>query len=172
MVGLVEHDQIPSRSCQQLLDALGAFERVDAGDQPVVLGKRVALAVGDVAFAAEDLEIQVERLVQFPPPVLDQAGGHDQQRPRQFAPRRQLAKDHGDFDRLAQAIGEFLSFGRDWHQNDAFRPLVHQYWLMLDGILREHPPAGKLWGLFLPLSASLTHASVAPALLSVPKVRY
>ncbi len=44
-----------------------------------MLGERVGLSVGDVALGAENLEIEIEDLVQFPVPVVHQACGHDHQ---------------------------------------------------------------------------------------------
>ena len=74
-MGFVEHHQIPPRRVQQALDARRPLQRVDAGDQPVMLGEGVGLAVGHVAFGAEDLEIEVEDLVQFAVPVVHQPAG-------------------------------------------------------------------------------------------------
>jgi len=58
-----------------------------------VLGERVGLAVGHVAFAAKDLEIQTKYFIQFAVPVVHQPSGHDHQRAFQFPPARQLAED-------------------------------------------------------------------------------
>ena len=41
---LVEHDEVPPRRLEQALDAGRAFERVDACDEPIVLGEGVRLA--------------------------------------------------------------------------------------------------------------------------------
>ena len=49
-MGLVEDDQIPQRRFEQTLDAGRSFEGVNTGDQAVMLGERIALAVGHVAF--------------------------------------------------------------------------------------------------------------------------
>ena len=67
-----------------------------------MLGEGVRLAVGDVAFAAEDLEVEVEDLVQFPVPVVDEAGRNDHQRALQLAPARQFAQDERGLDGLAE----------------------------------------------------------------------
>ena len=37
------------------------------------------------------------------------------------------------------AVGETFSFRPDWHQDDRAAPLVRQYQLTLDAILRDHP---------------------------------
>ncbi len=37
------------------------------------------------------------------------------------------------------AVGEIFSFRPDWHQDDRAAPLVRQYQLTLDSILRDHP---------------------------------
>lgn len=37
------------------------------------------------------------------------------------------------------AAGEFFSFRPDWHQDDRVGPLLRQYQLTLDAILRDHP---------------------------------
>jgi hypothetical protein len=37
------------------------------------------------------------------------------------------------------AIAEFFSFREDWHQDDRVLPLVRQYQLALDAVLRDHP---------------------------------
>ena len=63
MMRLVEHHQIPRWRVLQALDACRPFQRIDTGDQAVVLGESVALAVRHVAFGAEDLEVEVEDLV-------------------------------------------------------------------------------------------------------------
>ena len=46
MMGLVKYHQAPARRGPQALDAGRVFDGVDAGDQPVVPGKSVGLAVG------------------------------------------------------------------------------------------------------------------------------
>ena len=88
MVRLVKHDQVPWRRILQSLHALGPLQRVDAGDQPVVLGERVGLAVGHVAFAAEHLEVEIEDLIEFAVPVVHQAGRHHHESALQFSARR------------------------------------------------------------------------------------
>ncbi|MCY1557956.1 hypothetical protein D9M68_948510 [compost metagenome] len=49
----IKHHQIPTRRVQEALDARWALQGVDAGDQSVVLGEGVGLAVGDVTLGAE-----------------------------------------------------------------------------------------------------------------------
>ena len=102
VVRLVEDHEIPRRRFEQPLDARRALERVDAGDEPVVLGEGVRLAVGDVALAAEHLEVEVEDLVQLAVPVVDEARGHDHQRAVQLAAACQFAQDQRRLDRLAE----------------------------------------------------------------------
>ena len=79
-----------------------------------MLGEGVGLAVGHVALAAEDLEVEVEDLVQFPVPVVHQPGRDDHQRTLQFAPAGQFSQDERRLDRLAQAdlIGDQEAAGR------------------------------------------------------------
>ena len=66
-----------------------------------MLGKRIGLAVSDVALGAEYFELQVEHLVQFTMPVVHQTGRHDHQRPVQFATACQLTQDQRRLNRLA-----------------------------------------------------------------------
>ena len=40
---------------------------------------------------------------------------------------------------LLVAIAEVFSFREDWHQDDRARPLVRQYQLTLDAVLRDRP---------------------------------
>jgi hypothetical protein len=40
---------------------------------------------------------------------------------------------------LAVSISEVFSFREDWHQHDRARPLVHQYQLTLNALLRDRP---------------------------------
>ena len=101
-MGFVEDDQVPARRVEQALDARRPLQRVDAGDQPVVLGEGVGLAVGDVALGTEDLEIEVEDLVQLPVPVVHQTRRNHHQRAIQFAPAGQLAQDQRRLDGLAE----------------------------------------------------------------------
>ena len=68
-----------------------------------MLGEGVRLAVGHIAFTAEDLEIEIEDLVQFPVPVVDQPGRDDHQGPIQFAPAGQFPQNQRRLDGLAQA---------------------------------------------------------------------
>ena len=114
MVRLVEHYQIPLGRFQNSLDTAGTLQRIDAGDQAVVLGEGVRFAVGHVPFRPEDLEIEVEDLVQLAVPVVHQPGGHDHQGPRQFAAAGQFAQHQGRFDRLAQPhlVGHEEAAGR------------------------------------------------------------
>ena len=107
VVRFVEDHEIPGRGLLQAFDPGSHFQRVDAGDEPVMLGERVGLAVGDVALAAENLEIEVEDLVQFSVPVVDQPGRHDHQGAIQFAPAGQFPQNQCRLDRLAQA--DFIS---------------------------------------------------------------
>ena len=93
MMGLVEHDQIPGgASCNRFMRGR-IFKRVDAGDQPVVLGECVRFPVSHVAFAAEDLEVEVEDFVEFPVPVVDQPGRDHHQHPIQFTPAGKFPQD-------------------------------------------------------------------------------
>lgn len=110
----VEHYQIPSRRIQQPLDTRWALQRVDAGDQSVVFGKGIGLAVRDVALRAEHFEIKVEHFVQFAMPVIHEAGRHDHQGAVQFAPAGKLAQDQRGLNRFAQTylIGDQIAPGR------------------------------------------------------------
>ena len=103
VVRFVEHHQVPARRGKQAPHPGAPLQGIDAGDEPVVPGERVRLAVGDVALAAEHLELQVEDLVEFPVPVVDQPGRHHHQGAAQLAAAGQLAQHQRDLDRLAQA---------------------------------------------------------------------
>lgn len=99
----VKHHQIPAWRIQQALDTGRALQGVDAGNQPVVFGEGIGLAVGDIAFGAKHLEIEVEHLVQFAVPVVHQACGHHHQRPGQLAPAGQFTQNQRGLDGFAQA---------------------------------------------------------------------
>jgi len=102
VVGFVEHHQIPTRRIQQTLDTRRALQGVDAGDQAVVLGEGIGLAVGDVALRAEHLEVEVEDLIEFAVPVVHEPGRHHHQRSLEFATTGQFPQDERSFDGLAQ----------------------------------------------------------------------
>ncbi len=102
MMGFVEHHQVPARCVQQTLDSSRTLQGVDAGDQAVVFGERVGLAVRNVAFGTEHLEVKAENLVQLSVPVMHQSGGHHHQRALEFATAGKLAQDQGSLDGLAQ----------------------------------------------------------------------
>ena len=114
MVRLVKHAQIPPGSVLEPLHARLHLERVDAGDQAVVLGKGIGLAVGHVSLGTENLEVEVEDLVEFPVPVVHQPGRDHHQRTKHFPPAGEFPEDEGGLDRLAQAdlIADQESAGR------------------------------------------------------------
>ena len=114
VVGLVEDDQIPRRGFEQAFDSGRSFEGVDTGDQAIMLGERVALSIGHVAFRPEHLEIEMECVVQLAPPVLHESSRYDHERTGQFAARRQLSKNQCRLDGLAQAhaVGNKKPTGR------------------------------------------------------------
>ena len=56
LVGLVEDDEVPWRRIEQPAHPSPPLQGVDAGDETVVLGEGVGLAVRDVAFAPKNLE--------------------------------------------------------------------------------------------------------------------
>ena len=110
----VENHQIPTRRIQQALDARRALQGVDAGDQSVVLGESVGLAVSDVALGAEHLEVEVEHFVQLAMPVVHQTRWHHHQRAGQFAPAGQLPKNECRLYGLTQSdlVGDEVAPGR------------------------------------------------------------
>ena len=103
MVGFVEDDQVPAGSLEQTLDAGPTLERVDAGDEPVVFGEGIRLAIRDVALTAENLEAELENVVDFPVPVVHEAGGHHHQRALQLATAREFAQEQRRLDGLAES---------------------------------------------------------------------
>ena len=102
VVSLVEYHQVPARCGQQPLYACRALECVNAGDEPIVLGEGVSLAVGDVALRAEHLEFEVEHFIQLAVPIVHQPCRHYHQRAHKFTPAGQLSEDERSFDGLAQ----------------------------------------------------------------------
>src|SRR5665213_1758705 len=57
MMGFIEDDKVPGRTFQQSLYALRPFERIDAGDEPVMLDKGIGTPIGHITFTAKDLKI-------------------------------------------------------------------------------------------------------------------
>src|SRR5262249_1338277 len=107
MMRLIEHNQIPARCFQYLLEACRSLESVDARDQTVVLGERIGLPICNVALAAEYFEIQMKSHIQLSLPVVHKAGGHNHQSPRQFTARCEFSEHERSLDSLSQsdAIG-------------------------------------------------------------------
>ena len=143
VVRFVEHHQVPARRGEQAAHPGAPLQGIDAGDEPVVPGERVRLAVGDVALAAEHLELQVEDLVEFPVPVVDQSGRHHHQGAAQLAAAGQLAQQQRDLDGLAQPyfVGDQEAprrGGRDpVGQDDLVRKQVDRRRGQRRGVLRQ-----------------------------------
>src|SRR5262245_43420195 len=70
MMSLIENHQVPWRCVLEPLYSLRPLQGIDTSDQPVVLCECVRFPVGHVAFASEDLEVQMENLIQFAVPVI------------------------------------------------------------------------------------------------------
>ena len=102
MVSLVEHDEVPWWGLQQPAHPGPAFQGVNAGDDPVVFRESIGLAIRDVAFAAKDLELQVEDLVELPVPVVDQTRGDNDEGALQLTSAGELAQNQSRLDGLAQ----------------------------------------------------------------------
>ena len=67
---LVEHHEIPTRCGQESFYSGRPLQGVDTGDEPVVLGEGIGLAVGDVTLGPEHLKIEIEDIVQFTMPIV------------------------------------------------------------------------------------------------------
>ena len=63
----------------------------------------VGLTVGHVAFAAEDLEVQMKHFVQLAVPVVDQTGRHHHQRTLEFASADEFPQDERRLNCFAKA---------------------------------------------------------------------
>src|SRR5580704_2687509 len=63
----------------------------------------VRLAVGYIAFAAEDLKVQVKHFVQLTVPVIDQTSRHNHQRTLEFAPTDEFSQEERRLNSLAEA---------------------------------------------------------------------
>lgn len=103
MMRLVKDNQIPVGSLQYFLDARGALERVDAGNQPVMLSEGIGFSVSDISFAAEHFEVEMECLIQFSMPIVHQTGRNDHQGARQFISGGEFAQDKSRLNCLAKA---------------------------------------------------------------------
>ena len=67
----------------------------------------VRLTVGHVAFAPENLKVQVKHLVQLAVPVVDQTGWHHHQRTLEFASADEFTQEECRLYGFAQA--DFIS---------------------------------------------------------------
>ena len=103
MVCFIEYNQVPRRCRLQPCHAWAQFQRVDAGNQEIVFLESVGLAVGDVAFAAEDLKVQMKHIVQLAVPIVDQTSRNHHQRTLQFATADQFPQDECRLNRLPKA---------------------------------------------------------------------
>src|SRR5436309_3870266 len=102
-MGLVEYHEVPRWRFEQPPDASRPLERVDAGDEPVVLRKSVRLAISNVTLTAKDLEVEAEHFVHFTMPVVHEASRHDHQRALQLSTAYELTQEKRRLDRLAKA---------------------------------------------------------------------
>ena len=84
LVGLVEDDEVPVRGVvEDELEVLVAAELVQAGDEQVAVGERVARRRALDPVAGEDVEVEVELLGELRLPLLDErAGGDDEAAPQ------------------------------------------------------------------------------------------
>jgi hypothetical protein len=105
-----------------------------------VLREGVGLAVGDVALAAEHLEVEAEDLVHLAVPVVHEAGWDDHQRAVQLAPARQLAEEQRRLDGLAEAhlVGDEVAARR------GRRDAVGQHHLVREQVDRRRVSAAAL----------------------------
>ena len=100
VVGLIEDHEIPARCRQHPLQPGAALQRIDRGDDPVVMLPSGKVRVGKVD--AEHLEAKTEAILQLALPVLDEAGGAHDQGPAHLPARDELADDHARLDGLAE----------------------------------------------------------------------
>ena len=86
MMSLVEDRHIPGRSRLQFFDPFWSFQGINRNDETVMGGKGIRLAVGHIAFATEDLKVEIKNVVQFPAPVFDETGRDNHDGPLHLAP--------------------------------------------------------------------------------------
>ena len=84
VMGFVEHNQIPTGRCEELMESRWTLQCVNACDKTVVFRKGVRLPVGDIALASEYFEVQMKCFIQLALPVVYQACWNHHQCPGQF----------------------------------------------------------------------------------------
>ena len=104
LVGLVEDDEVPVGGVvEDELEVLVAAELVQAGDQQVAVGERVARRRALDPIAGQEREVEVELLSQLRLPLLDERPRGDDEAAPQVAANDELADEEPGHDRLAGA---------------------------------------------------------------------
>ena len=57
MLGFIKNHQIPSRCVQEPFDTCRTFQRIDAGNQPIMFSKGVRFSVSNITLGTEYFEV-------------------------------------------------------------------------------------------------------------------
>ena len=101
MVRLVHDDEVEAGRIEQALHAHRTLDGIYGSDDAAVV---FPTRRGEVLKVdAENLELEAEAVAQFVLPVLDEAGGADDEHAPRLAAGNEFADDHARLDGLAEA---------------------------------------------------------------------
>ena len=103
LVGLVHHDQIPTRGGQLVLEIVTAGQLIEPSDQEVVFVEGITGADGIHHVVGQDAEVEMEPLPQLVLPLNHQGAGRHDEDPLQVAAEGQFPDVEAGHDRLACA---------------------------------------------------------------------